>query len=207
MSTGGIVSMGGMSRLGMDDIMGDMMSNMNMKSSSSKMMSSSSSSFSSSSSSSSKMLSSNMGGISLPPMRGMEMPDIKFEEMSSLPPSSVPRASPDYTITSPPMSPPPEMKHKVQKAADYAPQTTESADTTVLLKFKDGSDYKLALNMQQFSPEDITIKLNGNDLTIEASTSEEQFHQKHQIPGNIDLDGMSSSFSSDGVLVIKAPNK
>merc|ERR1719186_850240 len=152
-------SMGGMSSLGMDDRMGQMMSNMNMKSSSSKMMSS------------------NTGGMSLPPMRGMEMPDLSFEEMSSLPPSSQPSTAPEYTVTSPPMSPPPEMNHKVQKTADYTPPTTESADTTVLLKFKEGSDYKLALNMQQFSPEDITIKLNGNELTIEAATSGEQFHQ------------------------------
>merc|ERR1711892_545176 len=148
-----------------------------MKSSSSKMMSSSSVS---SSSSSSKIMSSNMGGMSLPPMRGMEMPDLSFEEMSSLPPSPQPSTAPEYTVTSPPMSPPPEMNHKVQKTADYTPLTTESADTTVLLKFKEGSDYKLALNM-------------------------EQFHQKHHIPDNIHLDGMSSSFSSDGVLVIKAP--
>jgi len=201
----GMPSMGGMSSLRMDDMMGNMMSNMNMKSTSSKMMSSSS--VSSSSSSSSKMMSSNMGGMSLPPMRGMEMPDISFEEMSSLPPSSKPSTQPDYTVTSPPMSPPPEMNHKVQKTADYTPPTTESSDTSVLLKFKEGSDYKLALNMQQFSPEDITIKLNGNNLTIEAFTSEEQFHQKHHIPENIDLDAMSSSFSSDGVLVIKAPKK
>jgi len=203
---GKMMSMGGMPSLGMDDRMGQMMSNMNMKSSSSKMMSSSSSSVSSSSSSS-KMMSSNMGGMSLPPMRGMEMPDLSFEEMSSLPPSSQPSTAPEYTVTSPPMSPPPEMNHKVQKTADYTPPTTESADTTVLLKFKEGSDYKLALNMQQFSPDDITIKLNGNELTIEAATSGEQFHQKHHIPDNIHLDGMSSSFSSDGVLVIKAPKK
>ena len=202
----GMPSMGGMSSLGTDDMMGKMMYNMNMKSSSSKMMSSSSSSVSSSSSSS-KMMSSNMGGMSLPPMRGMEMPDLSFEEMSSLPPSSQPSTAPEYTVTSPPMSPPPEMNHKVQKTADYTPPTTESADTTVLLKFKEGSDYKLALNMQQFSPDDITIKLNGNELTIEAATSGEQFHQKHHIPDNIHLDGMSSSFSSDGVLVIKAPKK
>merc|ERR1719186_1960059 len=162
----GMPSMGGMSSLGTDDMMGQMMSNMNMKSSSSIMMSSSSSTISSSSSSS-KMMSSNIGGMSLPPMRGMEMP----EEMSSLPPSSQPSTAPEYTVTSPPMSPPPEMYHKVQKTADYTPPTTESADTTVLLKFKEGSDYKLALNMQQFSPDDITIKLNGNELIIEAATS------------------------------------
>merc|ERR1712242_414391 len=42
-------------------------------------------------------------------------------------------------------------------------------------------------------------------MTIEAAGHGEQFKQKHVIPDNIDLDAMSSSFSSDGVLVIKAP--
>merc|ERR1712215_343384 len=211
MSMGG---MGGMQSLGMDDMMGKMMSNMgsmNMNSSSSKMSSMSSSSFSSSSSSS--MMSSDMSsmGGGMPPMRGMQMPGfdmpgLSFQEMPSMP--AAPSAgAPEYTVTSPPMSPPPEMNHKVQKTDDYVPPTTQSAEATVLLKVKEGDEYKLALNMQQYSPEDITIKLNGNELTIEAAGHGEQFKQKHIIPDNIDLDAMSSSFSSDGVLVIKAPKK
>merc|ERR1712165_523152 len=197
MSMGG---MGGMQSLGMDDMMGKMMSNvgsMNMNSSS----------FSSSSSSSmmSSDMSSMMGGM--PPMRGMQMPGfdmpgLSFQEMPSMP--GAPSAgAPEYTVTSPPMSPPPEMNHKVQKTDDYVPPTTQSAEATVLLKVKEGDEYKLALNMQQYSPEDITIKLNGNELAIEAAGHGEQFKQKHIIPDNINLDAMSSSFSSDGVLVIK----
>merc|ERR1712107_953600 len=93
------------------------------------------------------------------------------EEMSSMPmptPSQTPRE--DYTVTSPPMSPPPEMNHKVSGAADYtAPAPNQTADATVLLKVKDGDEYKLALNMQQYSPDDITIKLNGNELVVEAA--------------------------------------
>merc|ERR1712131_28006 len=107
----------------------------------------------------------------------------------------------------PPMRPPPEMNHKVQKTDDYVPPTTQSAEATVLLKVKEGDEYKLALNMQQYSPEDITIKLNGQELTIEANAHGEQFKQSHVIPDNINLDEMSSSFSSDGVLVVKAPKK
>merc|ERR1712244_164126 len=53
----------------------------------------------------------------------------------------------------------------------------------------------------------ITIKLNGQELTIEAASHGEKFKQKHIIPDNINLDEMSSSFSSDGVLVVKAPKK
>merc|ERR1711982_94987 len=58
-----------------------------------------------------------------------------------------------------------------------------------------------------YSPEDITIKLNGQELTVEATNQGEQFKQSHVIPDNINLDEMSSSFSSDGVLVVKAPKK
>jgi len=153
----------------------------------------------------------------MPPMRGMQMPSMPgfppmsgglgFEEMPSMPPSAAPTPAPEYTVTSPPMSPPPEMNHRVQKTEDYVPPPTETAEATVLLKVKEGEEYKLALNMQQFTPEDIAIKLNGNELVIEAKNAGEQFSQKHIIPDNIDLDAMSSSFSSDGVLVVKAPKK
>merc|ERR1712002_42478 len=212
MSMGGMGGMGGMPSLGMDDMMGKMMSNMgsmSMNSSSSKM---SSSSFSSSSSSSmmSSEMSSMMGGM--PPMRGMQMPGfdmpgLSFQEMPSMPAAAPSAGNPEYTVTSPPMSPPPEMNHTVHKTEDYVPQNTQTAEATVLLKVKEGDEYKLALNMQQYTPDDITIKLNGNELTIEAAGNGEQFKQKHIIPENIDLDAMSSSFSSDGVLVIKAPKK
>merc|ERR1711992_53016 len=216
-SMGGMSLMGGGAGGGMDDMMSKMMSNMGsmqMGSSSSKMSSSSVSSFSSSSSSSS-MMSSNMssmlgggsGGMSLPPMRGMEMPGfpsmpgMTIEEMPSAASTPAPASETPYTVTSP-MSP---RTHKVGASEDYkAPAATDS-DTSVLLQYKEGSDYKLALNMQQYSPDDITIKLNGRTLTIEAAGHGEQFKQKHVIPDNIDLDAMSSSFSSDGVLVIKAP--
>merc|ERR1712117_504604 len=118
-------------------------------------MQSSSFSSSSSSSSSTSMMSSDFGGMGMPSMRGMEMPGfpsmpgMSIEEMASMPPptpSQTPRE--DYTVTSPPMSPPPEMSHKVSGAADYnAPGPNQTAEATVLLKVKDGDEYKLALNM------------------------------------------------------------
>merc|ERR1711936_129437 len=146
MSMGGMPSMGGMGgmpSLGMDDMMGKMMSsmgNMNMESSNmssnmSKMMSSSSSSFSSSSSSMmSSDMSSMMGGM--PPMRGMQMPQmggfdmpgLSFREMPDMPLSS------GGTNT----QSPPEMNHKVQKTEDYVPpSTSQTAEATVLLKVKE----------------------------------------------------------------------
>merc|ERR1712038_241222 len=221
MSSGGgamppMGSMGGMSLMGggggMDDMMSKMMSNMGsmqMGSSPSKMSSSSVSSFSSSmmSSNMSSMLGGGSGGMSLPPMRGMEMPGfpsmpgMTIEEMPSAASTPAPASETPYTVTSP-MSP---RTHKVGASEDYkAPSATDS-DTSVLLQYKEGSDYKLALNMQQYGPDDITIKLNGRTLTVEAAGHGEHFRQKHVVPDNINLDLMSSSFSSDGVLVIKAP--
>jgi len=212
-----------MPSLGMDDMMSKMMGNMNMGGMNmGSSMQSSSFSSSSSSSSSTSMMSSDFGGMGMPslgmgmpPMRGMEMPGfpsmpgMSIQEMPSMPPptpSQTPRE--DYTVTSPPMSPPPEMNHKVSGAADYtAPGPNQTAEATVLLKVKDGDEYKLALNMQQYSPDDIAIKLNGNELVVEAAGHGEHFRQKHVVPDNINLDLMSSSFSSDGVLVIKAPKK
>merc|ERR550525_1086489 len=157
-------------------------------SSKSSFSSSSSSSFSSSSSSS--MMSSEMGG-QMPQMGGFDMPGLSFREMPDMPlPSggAGPQSQPEYTVTSPPMSPPPppEMNHKVQKTEDYVPpSTSQTAEATVLLKVKEGDEYKLALNMQQYSPEDITIKLNGQELTIEAASHGEKFNQKPIIPDNI----------------------
>ena len=66
--------------------------------------------------------------------------------------------------------------------------------------------YKLVLNMQQYSPDDITIKLNDRDLTILAHDgTTEDFMQRHTVPEGIDLEQLTSSFSADGILVIKAP--
>merc|ERR1712173_541828 len=122
------------------------------------------------------------------------------EEMPSAASTPAPAETP-YTVTSP-LSP---RTHKVGAAADYTAPSATDSDTSVLLQHKEGRDYKLALNMQQYSPDDITIKLNGRTSTIEAAGHGEHFRQKHVVPDNINLDLMSSSFSSDGVLVIKAP--
>merc|ERR1712029_696921 len=102
------------------------------------------------------------------------------------------------------------MKFTVQPTPDFKPQPQQEADCSVLLKLKKGDEYKLVLNMQNYNPENITVKLNGNELTvlaIAAPGSTDDFKQTHVVPEGIDLDQMSSSFSADGVLVVKAPRK
>merc|ERR1719418_502979 len=160
------------------------MSNM-MSSSSSTMMSSSSSTSSSSTTSKSLMGGMpSMGGMSslpgMPDMGGMMMgKGLDIEELSTA--GTDVTGPPAYTVTSPRpsvASPPTasEMSHLVQ-----------AADHTVLLKLKQGDEYKLVLNMQQYSPENITVKLNDDAsvLTVLAtapSGSVDDFKQTHRVP-------------------------
>jgi len=205
-----------------------LLSGSKMMSSSSSMMSSSSSSFSSSSkTTSSKLGGSGMQMLDMPGMPAMPgMPDmasmmsgkgLDIEELSTA--GTEVSGPPAYTVQSPRPSVDntanaAEMSHLVKAAADYRKraESVEEPDHTVLLKLKQGDEYKLVLNMQQYAPENITVKLNddANLLTVMAtatSGSVDDFKQTHKVPAGIDLDQMSSSFSSDGILVIKAPRK
>jgi len=186
-----------------------------MMSSSSKM---SSSSFSSSSSSTSTQMGSTMlgGGMQMPSLGNMGgIGSLDIEELSTAGTDFT--GPPEYTVTSPRPSVVAgnvagEMKHRVQAAADYKAADSKEADHTVLLKLKEGDEYKLVLNMQSYSPENITVKLNDDAsvLTVSATAapgSTDDFKQTHKVPEGIDLDQMTSSFSSDGILVIKAPRK
>merc|ERR1712020_417147 len=196
-------------------MMGGDMSKMMSSMSSSKM---SSSSFSSSSSSSTTQMGSTMlgGGMQMPSLGNMGgIGSLDIEELSTA--GSDFSGPPEYTVQSPRPSVVAgnvagEMNHRVQAAADYKPSESKEADHTVLLKLKEGDEYKLVLNMQSYSPENITVKLNDDAslLTVMATAgagATDDFKQSHKVPPGIDLDQMTSSFSSDGILVIKAPKK
>jgi len=212
-----MAKMRGDMKLGGGSLMSGDMSKM--MSSSSKMMSSSSSMMSSSSTSSSEtQMGSTMlgGGMQMPSLGQMGgMGGLDIEELSTA--GSDISGPPEYTVQSPRPSvvagnAAGEMKHRVQAAADYKASDTTEADHTVLLKLKEGDEYKLVLNMQSYSPENITVKLNDDAsvLTVSATAgagSTDDFKQTHKVPPGIDLDQMTSSFSSDGILVIKAPRK
>jgi len=212
-----MAKMKGDMKLGGGSLMSGDMSKM--MSSSSKMMSSSSSMMSSSSSSSSStQMGSTMlgGGMQMPSLGNMGgIGSLDIEELSTAGTDFT--GPPEYTVQSPRPSVVAgnvagEMKHRVQAAADYKATDSKDADHTVLLKLKEGDEYKLVLNMQSYSPENITVKLNDDAsvLTVSAAAgpgSTDDFKQTHKVPPGIDLDQMTSSFSSDGILVIKAPRK
>merc|ERR1712110_198242 len=190
-----MMSMGG-------DGMSSMMSSGSSKMSSSSMISSSSSSTTMGSSGMSKM----MGG-GMPSLLDQMGAGVEFDELSTAGTDFA--GPPSYTVTSPRPSvdnTASGMKFTVQPTPDFKPQ--QEADCSVLLKLKKGDEYKLVLNMQAYSPDKITVKLNGQELTIMAAGADgttDDFRQTHVVPEGIDLDQMSSSFSADGVLVVKAP--
>merc|ERR1712110_1236560 len=192
-----MMSMGG-------DGMSSMMSSGSSKMSSSSMISSSSSSTTMGSSGMSKM----MGG-GMPSLLDQMGAGVDFEELSTAGTDFA--GPPSYTVTSPRPSvdnTASGMKFKVQPTPDFKPE--QEADCSVLLKLKKGDEYKLVLNMQAYSPDKITVKLNGQELSILAAGADgttDDFKQTHIVPDGIDLDQMSSSFSADGVLVVKAPKK
>jgi len=202
---------GGSEMMSFGGDMGSMMSSSGSKMMSSKSSVSSSSSSMMSSSSSSKTMGSMMGGMGMPSMLDKMGAGVDFEELSTA--GTEFSGPPAYTVTSPRPSVDNTgsgYKFTVQPTPDFKPKAQQEADCSVLLKLKKGDEYKLVLNMQQYSPENITVKLNGNELTVLATGgdgSTDDFKQTHVVPEGIDLDQMTSSFSSDGVLVIKAPRK
>ncbi|CAH1117714.1 unnamed protein product [Phaedon cochleariae] len=79
-----------------------------------------------------------------------------------------------------------------------------------------GNDRFLAnLDVQQFKPEEITVKVTGeNDITIEGKHEEKEdehgyiyrhFVRRYKVPKNYDMSRIESKLSSDGVLSVSAP--
>nr|AGE92594.1 heat shock protein 21.7 [Ericerus pela] len=75
---------------------------------------------------------------------------------------------------------------------------------------------KINLDVQQFKPEEISVKIVDDYLVIEGNHEEKQdqhgyvsrqFTRRYRLPENIIKDDISSSISSDGVLSIVAPKK
>ncbi|XP_044750507.1 uncharacterized protein LOC123310887 [Coccinella septempunctata] len=79
----------------------------------------------------------------------------------------------------------------------------------------DKDTFKANLDVQQFKPEEITVKVTGNNtITIEGKHEEKQddhgfisrqFVRRYVLPKDCDINKIESKLSSDGVLTITAP--
>nr|WKR20130.1 heat shock protein HSP22.3 [Agrotis ipsilon] len=88
----------------------------------------------------------------------------------------------------------------------------ESASTINLTKDK----FEVILDVQQFTPEEITVKATNNSVVVEGRHEEKQdehgfisrqFTRRYILPGSYDVQDLVSTLSSDGVLTITAPKR
>ncbi|XP_035435622.1 protein lethal(2)essential for life [Spodoptera frugiperda] len=88
----------------------------------------------------------------------------------------------------------------------------ESASTINLTKEK----FEVILDVQQFTPEEITVKAANNSVVVEGRHEEKQdehgfisrqFTRRYILPGGYDVQDLVSTLSSDGVLTITAPKR
>lgn len=81
----------------------------------------------------------------------------------------------------------------------------------------DKDKFQVTLDVQQFAPNEITVKATGkNTITVEGKHEEKQdehgfisrhFVRRYIIPDGHDIDKVVSNLSSDGVLSIMAPRR
>lgn len=80
----------------------------------------------------------------------------------------------------------------------------------------DKDKFQVTLDVQQFKPEEIDVKVVDKCVVVSAKHEEKQdehgwisrqFTRKYMIPEQCDLEQVSSKLSSDGVLTIVAPRK
>lgn len=80
----------------------------------------------------------------------------------------------------------------------------------------DKHGFKVNLDVQQFKPEEVNVKVANGYVVIDGKHEERsdehgyisrQFTRRYKIPENVDHDAITSTLSSDGVLSIGAPKK
>ncbi|XP_055533261.1 protein lethal(2)essential for life-like [Wyeomyia smithii] len=79
-----------------------------------------------------------------------------------------------------------------------------------------GDKFQINLDVQQFSPEEISVKATDNSILVEGKHEEKQdehgyisrhFVRRYMLPKGHDSEAIVSSLSSDGILTITAPKK
>lgn len=78
----------------------------------------------------------------------------------------------------------------------------------------DRDNFRVAVDVRHFEPDEITVKVVDRCVVIEARHEEKrdghgsvsrQFVRRYQLPERADVDRVSSALSSDGVLTVTAP--
>lgn len=81
---------------------------------------------------------------------------------------------------------------------------------------QDKDKFQVILDVQQFSPEEIIVKIAGRSIVVEGKHEEKQdehgfisrhFVRRYILPENHNIEDVVSSLSSDGILTVTAPKK
>nr|ABC84492.1 heat shock protein 20.5 [Locusta migratoria] len=76
--------------------------------------------------------------------------------------------------------------------------------------------FKVNLDVQQFKPEELTVKVVGDSVVVEAKHEERQddhgyisrhMQRRYMLPKDVEVDQVQTQLSSDGVFTISAPKK
>lgn len=79
---------------------------------------------------------------------------------------------------------------------------------------QDQDKYKMIVDVQQFAPEEITVRTDDKCITVEGKHEEKKdqhgyisrhFVRRYQLPKGYDIGHVKPSLSSDGILTITAP--
>ncbi|XP_029564936.1 heat shock protein beta-1 [Salmo trutta] len=102
--------------------------------------------------------------------------------------------------------------------AAVAPQTSARLQRQLsggVSEIRTGQDsWRITLDVNHFSPEEISIKTKGGFLEITGQHEEREdehgsvsrcFTRKYKLPPGVDLQHVSSSLSGEGVLLVEAP--
>lgn len=80
----------------------------------------------------------------------------------------------------------------------------------------DKNNFKVNLDVQQFKPEEVNVKVVNGYVVVEGKHEERsdehgyisrQFTRRYKLPENVDPNMITSTLSSDGVLSVGAPKK
>lgn len=80
----------------------------------------------------------------------------------------------------------------------------------------DKEKFQVILDVQQFTPEEITVKTSGKSIVVEGKHEEKQdehgyisrhFVRRYILPEDHNIEDVVSSLSSDGILTVTAPKK
>lgn len=110
-----------------------------------------------------------------------------------------------------------EMERLIPRTYDayyIRPRDLESVSKSEVAELKyDQNGFELRLDVQQYRPEELNVKLAGNRLSVAGRHEQKQdehgyvkreFQREVDLPEDVDLESLTSSVSEEGILTIRA---